>query len=185
MSYPKVIAISGASGSGKTTIIKQLAEKFDCSFLLFDDHINKDTYPSDMEAWYEDGANVSQIKTPALASSLVELLSNSDCSFVFIEEPFGKERDSMASLIDYVILLDQPLELCLTRIIKRHLCMSATHSFDSISEYLNKYEKYFRNIYKSCVAQVKNNCDLIIDEVASIEETSNTICDWLNNIIEK
>ena len=34
MPNTKVVAISGASGAGKTTIVKQLASKFDCPFLL-------------------------------------------------------------------------------------------------------------------------------------------------------
>jgi len=185
LNHPKVIAISGASGSGKTTIIKKLGEKFDCPFLLFDDHTNKDTYPTDMKAWFKGGANVSHIKTPALASSLAELLSITRRPYVFIEEPFGKERDTISSFIDYVILLDQPLELCLARIIKRHLDTPSSNTLDSISGFVNKYEEYLRDIYKCCVTQVKSNCDLIIDEVSSIEETSNMICDWLNTITEK
>ncbi|GHE90227.1 deoxynucleoside kinase [Thalassotalea profundi] len=56
-----VIAISGVSGSGKTTIVKRLASKFDCPFLLFDDHIDENTYPVNMEAWLKNGANQSLI----------------------------------------------------------------------------------------------------------------------------
>jgi len=179
MTLPKVIAISGASGSGKTTSIKQLAKKFECSFLLFDDHTNKDTYPKDMKAWLEDGANVSLIDTPDFVIALHELLSNNNSPYIFIEEPFGKERDSISALIDYVVLLDQPLELCLVRIVKRHLENPGPDSLNSIASFLHKYEEYFRIIYKSCVEQVKKNADLIIDEVTSIEETTNVISHWL------
>lgn len=63
MNSTKVIAISGASGAGKTTIVKQLAEAFNSQFLLFDHHANADTYPEDMKKWLESGANVSAIKT--------------------------------------------------------------------------------------------------------------------------
>ena len=107
MNYPKVIAISGASGSGKTTIVKQLAKVFNCPFLLFDEHTNKDTYPQNMKDWYDDGANVSLISTPDFVISLSALISSDNSRYVFIEEPFGKERDSMSALIDYVVLLDQ------------------------------------------------------------------------------
>lgn len=179
MTYPKVIAISGASGSGKTTIIKQLAKEFDCSFLLFDDHTNEDTYPQNMKSWLESGANVSLIKTPDFVTALHELLAKGISPYIFVEEPFGKERDSMSALIDYVVLLDQPLELCLTRIVKRHLKKPNSNSLNSIASFVNKYEEYFRDIYISCVKQVKSNCDLIINEVASIEETTNVISEWL------
>jgi len=185
MNYPKVIALSGASGSGKTTIIKQLAEKFDCSFLLFDDHTSKDTYPLNMKDWFENGANVSLIETPDFVTALRNLLSNNNQSYIFIEEPFGKERESMSALIDYVILLDQPLELCLTRIIKRHLEKPGPDSLHCVRSFVHKYEEYFRDIYISCVKQVKSNCDLIIDEVASIEETTNVISHWLKKNISE
>jgi uridine kinase len=179
MNYPKVIAISGASGSGKTTIVKQLAKEFNCPFLLFDDHKNKDTYPQNMKDWYDDGANVSLISTPDFVISLSALISSDNSRYVFIEEPFGKERDSMSALIDYVVLLDQPLELCLTRIIKRHVNKPQTNSLNHIASFLDKYEQYLRDIYKLTVEQVKGNSDLIIDEVLSVKGTTSAIEQWL------
>ncbi|GAC19992.1 nucleoside/nucleotide kinase family protein [Paraglaciecola arctica] len=120
MNNIKVVAVSGASGAGKTTIVKELADEFDCPFLLFDAHTDNSTYPKNIKNWLKNGANVSLIKTPRFVTSLESLISKNDSRFIFIEEPFGKERDSMSSLIDFVVLLDQPLELCLARIIKRH-----------------------------------------------------------------
>jgi len=181
MNYSKVIAISGASGSGKTTIIKQLAKDFNCPFLLFDDHTSKDTYPQNMKVWFENGADVSLIKTPDFVISLTALISSSTSRYIFIEEPFGKERDSMSALIDYVVLLDQPLELCLTRIIKRHVDKPQSNSLNHIANFLDKYEEYLRNVYISAVEQVKSNSDLIIDEVLSVKETTWNISQWLKH----
>ena len=95
-----------------------------------------------MKLWLKNGANVSLIKTPKFVSSLENLISNSNSRFIFIEEPFVKERDSISSLIDYVVLLDQPMELCLARIIKRHTKHPDSDSITSISNYLNKYEDH-------------------------------------------
>jgi uridine kinase len=181
MNNTKVVAISGVSGAGKTTIVKQLANEFDCPFLLFDDHTDKSTYPQDMKHWLNRGANVSLIKTPKFVNSLESLISKNNNRFIFIEEPFGKERDSMSSLIDYVVLLDHPMELCLARINKRHTEQPNLDSIKSISHYLDKYEDHFREVYISAVHQVRNNADLIFKELVSIKESTNYISNWLEH----
>lgn len=177
----KVVAISGTSGAGKTTMVKALANEFDCPFLLFDDHTDHNTYPSNMKSWLQNGANVSLIKTPKFVTSLEGLISKNNSRFIFIEEPFGKERDVMSSLVDYVVLLDPPLELCLARIIKRHTEQPSSESIYFIANYLDKYEDHLRDSYRSAVKQVRNNSDLIINEVVSIKETTNYISNWLKN----
>jgi uridine kinase len=67
----KVVAISGVSGCGKTSIIKQLSKTFSCPYLLFDDHTEENTYPSDMKVWFQNGADLSNIKTPILLITYV------------------------------------------------------------------------------------------------------------------
>ncbi|OHU86672.1 MULTISPECIES: hypothetical protein [Pseudoalteromonas] len=181
MNSTKVVAISGPSGAGKTTMVNELAKEFGCSFLLFDDHTDKHTYPKNMKSWLMNGANVSLIKTPKFVISLESLISKSSSRFIFIEEPFGKERDAMSPLIDYVVLLDQPLELCLSRIIRRHTEQPSSNSICSISNYLDRYEDHFRDIYISAVQQVRNNADLIFNEVASVKDTTNYISNWLKS----
>ena len=180
----KVIAISGVSGAGKTAAVKFLANSFNCPYLLFDDHTDIHTYPQDMKCWLNNGANVSLIQTPKFVSALQTLRSTNNSCFIFIEEPFGRERNSMALLIDYVVLLDQPLELCLSRIIKRHtdnLLGKSSASLNSIAIFLDKYHDHFREIYIKAANKVSLNCDLIISGNISIKETTSSISDWLKN----
>jgi uridine kinase len=182
MNNCQVVAISGVSGSGKTSIVKKLADEFNCPFLLFDDHTDKSTYPQNMKLWLNNGADVSLIKTPRFIDSLQDLVSTNASGYVFIEEPFGKSRKEISSLIDYVVLLDQPLELCLARIIKRHTDPLNVSSLDSIDHYLNRYLDHFREIYLTTANQVRNHCDLAISDVVSAKETTHCISRWLKQM---
>lgn len=174
MTRTKVVAVSGASGAGKTTIVKNLANLFNCPFLIFDNYTDIDTYPNDMKNWLDNGANVNLIKTPRFASAIKDCLAKSTSRYIFIEEPFGKGRSSLFSIIDHVILLDQPLALCLTRI-------KARHNKKSLACFMTKYDDYFKGIYEITVHQARSNSDLILNEVISISETTNRISFWLNH----
>ena len=181
---PTVVAISGISGAGKTSAVKLLAKQFDCPYLLFDDHTEPQTYPQDMKRWLNNGANVSLIQTPKFVRALQTLRATNNNHYIFIEEPFGRERDAMSLLIDYVVLLDQPLELCLSRIIKRHtdnITGNNSTSLRSIDSFLDKYHDHFRDIYIKTAIKVSRNCDLIIRGNVSIKDTNNTIINWLKN----
>lgn len=171
----KVVAISGASGCGKTSVVKYLAEHLNCPYILFDDYTDPDTYPHNMKNWLEDGADVSQIKTPRLTEALHKLIPKATSDYVFIEEPFGRCRPAIAELIDLVVLLDLPLELCLSRVIKRHIKHSTNDPSDSIAGYLTKYDDHMRDIYEAATNQVRLCSDLTIYDVMSIGQTAEFI----------
>jgi uridine kinase len=175
----KVVAISGVSGSGKTSIVKQLSEVFSCPYLFFDEHTDKKTYPKDMKRWFVNGTNLSDISTPKFIDALYELRAESDNNFIFIEEPFGRCRDSISSLIDYVVLLDMPMEVCLSRVMMRNIKHPKSDSLNSIPRYLSMYDDHFREIYIESTNQVREDCDLIIQQVGSIESTTDLISNWL------
>ncbi|TMP83142.1 hypothetical protein CWB73_02780 [Pseudoalteromonas phenolica] len=178
MQRTRVIALCGVSGAGKTSVIKRLAEAFNSPTLLFDDFVEPNTYPLDMKAWLQGGADVSQIKSPRFTKALSELKVHSDSPMIFIEEPFGRERAEIAHLIDYVIMLDMPMEVCLSRVIQRHL----KHSNDlstTLSNYLRKYDDHLRDVYIAAGNQVRQSSDLIITNVGTIASIQSIISDWL------
>lgn len=181
MSHSIVVAVSGVSGAGKTTIVKQLAKLSNCPYLLFDDNTDTNTYPKDMISWLHNGADVSLINTPKLTSSLYNLKSEDKSRFIFVEEPFGRERTVMSPLIDVVVLLDQPMELCLARIIRRHLESSQEDPIGSITKFLNKYQDHYREIYITVTNQVRKRADLVFEDVLPIQESTDYIFDWLIN----
>lgn len=161
---PGVIAISGPSGSGKTTVVKQLAELFNSPALHFDDYVDEHTYPEDMTAWLRRGADTTEIKTPRLIAELQHQIGTCQSQFIFVEEPFGRSREPVAQLIDYVVLLDIPLEICLARVIARNIDRNGQQATEFINTYLQKYESYLRNIYHKTTAQARTGAELVISE---------------------
>ncbi len=180
MESTKVIAISGASGCGKTTIIRQLSRELGCPKLQFDGYADHSSYPQDMKTWYTNGADVSLITTPGIAEALQAIKAESP-PCIFVEEPFGRQRSCIAPYIDHVVLLDTPLEICLSRVIKRNIQNPRVDSNSSVPNYLDKYESHLRDIYLDTVNQVRGNCDLIIKGVHPVSETVDIIKHWLEN----
>lgn len=180
-----VIAISGASGCGKTSLVKTLAQTLNCPALHFDDFVDENTYPQDMALWLEQGCNTSLIKTPRLTQAVKEFrCSAHSADFLFLEEPFGRERAVMTPLVDKVILLDTPLPVCLERVIAR-VNKSATglrspQNQTQLTQYLEKYHRYLADIYQQCVAQVDNNSDLQLKGDLSLTESRDYIIQWLS-----
>jgi uridine kinase len=167
MQRTRVIALSGVSGAGKTSVIKCLAEAFNSPTLLFDDFVGPNTYPLNMKAWLHQGTDVSQIKSPRFTKALSELKTQCGSPMIFIEEPFGRERAEIAHLIDYVIMLDMPMEVCLSRVIQRHLKHS-NDPFITLSNYLRKYDDHLRDVYIRVSNQVRENSDLVVTELEDV-----------------
>lgn len=182
MNRAKVVAVSGVSGSGKTSIVKQLSATFSSPALFFDEYTDINTYPKDMKLWFKNGSNVSEIKTPRLINQLNHLIESCTDEFIFIEEPFGKCRDSISPLIDLVVFLDMPMEVCLSRLIMRNINHSEIDSLKSIPKYLAMYDDHFRTIYIESSNQIRERCDLKVTQVESLESTANLISNWLQRI---
>ncbi|SEH56039.1 Uridine kinase [Rheinheimera pacifica] len=180
MDRVKVVAISGASGCGKTSTVRQLSSDFGCPFLHFDDYVHQFSYPKDMKKWKENGADVSEIYTPDMINNLRQLIESSH-SYVFVEEPFGRERSCISSFIDYVVLLDQPMDICLSRVIRRNIERHSNDSHSSVLKYLSNYEDHFRDIYIKTVNKVRKNCDLIIQEICPVSVTADIVSKWLKS----
>ncbi|ESP90831.1 uridine kinase [Pseudoalteromonas luteoviolacea] len=176
-----VIAISGVSGSGKTALVKRLAKQLDCPSLVFDDYIDVNTYPKNMKQWLKRGCNVEEITTPRFVAALEHLKLYTDAPFIVIEEPFGQCRRAMALHIDFTIVLDIPIEICLARVISRNINSPNSDSLTAIPKYLCEYEDYLRDIYLNVLEQTRHRCDLKISNVMPKQALANFVLQQLRS----
>ena len=197
------IAISSVSGGGKTTLVKRTADLLKGVSLFFDDYASVSEYPPDIKKWVEDGADVNEWKTPQFAQDLAALrkgesivshidgASISPKEFIVIEEPMGRERVEMAPLIDFVVVIDTPLEIALTRRLLRDLAPVSLENIEKASKeqlaegfveivtylegYLSGYLDAGRDLYIVVQERAKETCDLVIDGCLSVDELSQQI----------
>jgi uridine kinase len=193
-----IIAVSAVSGGGKTTLVKRTADLLEGTVLFFDDYASVSEYPPDIKKWVEDGADVNEWKTPQFAQDLTALRRGDSIvspidgasilpsEFIVIEEPMGRERAEMATLIDFVAVIDTPLEIALTRRLLRDLGPISVGNIEKatkkqlaegfvqivtyLKDYLNGYLDAGRDLYIAVQEQAKENCDLVLDGCLSVDE---------------
>lgn len=193
-----VIAVSSVSGGGKTTLVKRAASLLKGTTLFFDDYAFMSQYPPDIKKWVENGADVNEWKTPRFTQDLAALRRGESIvspldgarilpsEFIVIEEPMGRERAEMASLIDFVAVIDIPLEIALARRLLRNLGFIPLEGIEnatkeqmvegfvqvvtSLKNYLNEYLGAGRDLYLAVQKQAMENCDLVLDGFLSVDE---------------
>jgi uridine kinase len=193
-----VIAISGAAGAGKTTLVRKVADLLgDAARLHFDDYQSVAQYPqfpTDFPRWIEEGKDLDAWKIPQLLDDLkllragktIVLPAKQDevrpARFIVLEEPSGRERAGLRGLIDFVVLLDLPLEIGLARKVVEYFsyCLAETPPAE-LTEAVQKGVEYFsvyslaREYYLTLIERVRRDCDLILDGTRPTEELAQEI----------
>ena len=210
-----VIAIAGASGCGKTTLVKAVAERLgDAACLFFDDWADD---PPDFDMWGRQRPlelDYNRWKTPEFAQALATLrggkavelpqLSPSvgidrnritePAAHIVVEEPFGRLRDEMAQLVDFVVFIDAPLHIALARRLQRQLA-TAVRAADADAEgaaktlrsaatmftgFLDFYTDWGHSAYEEQCRLLRGSVDLVIDGMRGVDELSAEICRAVN-----
>jgi uridine kinase len=177
-----VIAIAGPSGGGKTTLVDHVATLLGTATrLYFDDYALVSSYPEDLAAWLAAGADPNLWRTPQLAADLRALCRGAailhpdgttrqePAPYIVLEEPFGRERQEMAAMIDVVACLDTPLEIALVRRLRRDLRKGGPYTstvdalLSGLDEYLTAYLSWARDVYHRVNSRALASCDLALD----------------------
>jgi len=194
-----VIAIAGHSGAGKSTVIEALVSRLgNANSLSLDAYESSSTYPPAAK-WIEDGADPNEFQIPQFDADVLALKNGNsiihpetgleirpDC-FLILEDPFGRGRDSLHNLIDFVVYIDTPLEVAYARkLLRKNEFLPWEDNpgvfINNLRENLLWYLRVGRSFYGAVGNRVKKNCDLIVDGTLSTEEIVEEI---IKTVMEK
>jgi uridine kinase len=186
-----IVAISGTSGSGKTTLVNAVTQSLgEAVSLHFDDYATVSSYPTDMRAWIDAGADPAEWRTPKLGDDLRAMKSGKPIKapngarmdaapYVVLEEPFGRARPEVAGLIDFVAFVDVPLEIALARRLLRDFDDGAPRQPEGYTRrlygFLSTYVAVYRDAYAEGIQLARETCDLQVDGMKTVEELAEEI----------
>jgi uridine kinase len=188
-----VIVVAGPSGGGKTTLVRHLAAVLgNATEVYFDDYAAISTSPADMPHWVATGADPNQWQTPRLVDDVQALRAGSTvvhpdgttvlqpAHYIVMEEPFGRERQEIAPLIDFVVVIDVPLEIALARRIRRTFSVgleqwSAEQLLKHVDSYLDDYIAFGSTLYGAVNSRALASCDLAVDGRQPVEQLAEQI----------
>jgi uridine kinase len=186
-SKPFVVAVSGTSGGGKTTLVDKAAELLKNSVRLhFDDYVVVDNDPAVIRAWLDAGANPDEFKTPRLPDDLRTLISGEPvvlpdgggiiepAGFILLEEPFGRARGELAALIDFAVHLHVPADIALARRIVRSIEAQERPADEQLIEYIHRELKIYiaagREAYVAAERAAAKSADLVLDGMRTTDD---------------
>jgi uridine kinase len=170
----RVIGIAGAAGSGKSTIVRELAASLPGSTVVhFDNHPVE--MPHDLSAWLADGADFDLWKAPDLEAELASAISGDE--LVLFEAPLGRRHQGSGQFIDFLVFIEVPLEIALARFVRRELSGAGP---SILPGYIEAYETLARDVYQEQLKQVMPEADLVVDGRQPIEVNVRLILDVLD-----
>jgi uridine kinase len=175
-----VVAISGMSGAGKSSVVRGTVERLgNATALYFDDYVARSTYPPDLLDWLARGADVDEWKTPHLAADLRALRSAGTYEFVIVEEPFGRRRAEMHDLIDASAHLDVPTDVLLARRLLRRLTEEREQFGDRLLDQLHRdlteHLTTDRSLELAGAISSRAAADIILDGRKTLDELTETL----------
>jgi uridine kinase len=104
---------------------------------------------------------------------------------IVVEEPFGRSRPELGTLIDFVVVLDTPFEVALARRLLRELRGSENSEPGKLSSrHIKFHEEYLengvRNLYVAVQRLALKQADFVLDGLLTPDDMANKIISLLS-----
>ena len=201
-SKPYVIVIAGYVGSGKSTVAARLSKLLGNAPILTFDHYEKYIeWPQDMNRWLQNGADPDQIRIPRLKEDLLSLIQGKPVSdpfdgaillpaqYILLEEPSGGLRGEIRELINQVVYIDVPQDLCVIRLVERLMDMGVWRSagtfegeskedlarqLNAVAAWITHYQ-LARQMYMLGSQMAHQNAANVVDGMRTVDEIANDV----------
>jgi len=185
-----VIAVAGASGAGKTTLVRNVAELLgDATTFFFDDYCGPGCEPPDLAQWLRDGADPDAWMSPHMGEHLRALrrgeavtnprrgTQTAPAPYIVMEEPFGRARAEVRDLVDFVVCIDLPLEIALARrVLRTAQAIGDCERFrDVVRGGMKAYLNSGRETYLAANRLARAACELVVDGTRPADELAREV----------
>ncbi|HET57700.1 MAG TPA: uridine kinase [Deltaproteobacteria bacterium] len=187
-----IIAVAGPIGSGKSTLVREIARGLGNASILHYDRYEHATHrtPAEMIQWMRAGADFNDFALPGLTRDLsklkngVPVVNSADGEtiaaerFTVFEMPLGRAHRQAASFIDLLLWIDIPFDIALARkageYARRLLAEGdGTGGLNWLAEYFGNYLSLIRPLMKIQEERVRPGADLVLD---GLEEPRDMAC---------
>ena len=197
-----VIAIAGPPGSGKSTLVTELAERLDqaCIISCDDYQMITDRPIEEITEWASNGGNYNEFVIPQLSEDLERLKNGetitdrsgngevSPAPYILFETLFGREHQESARFIDLLVWIDVPMDLALARKVKSFTGMFLSEAYIGqcaenmtwLDNYLTSYMSETRQLLVMQRERIAASADVIVNGQDDVDSVVNQIVEAIS-----
>jgi len=176
-----VIGLAGVPGSGKTTLTQHLQKKFGQARVVYYDAFQTIVHmpPDQVRKWFAAGADPNEFALTELIGELKRQTqihpTDRHRPLVIFETPFGRIHRTTGAFIDFLVWIDTPLDVALSR---ATLAFLASVKQGEAAEFIKWQTQYMQNypmlrpMYVNQREKIMSSADLVVDGNQPPEESA-------------
>lgn len=162
-----IIAVSGVTAGGKTTIINELKKNIKSAKSLHFDDYDFEGEVDNFHQWVINGADYNVWNLEPLKEDILKFKEDIEVQYILLDYPFAYKNDLIKPFIDCAIFIDTPLDIAMARRVLRDMSNSTG---DEIRKDMSFYLKYARVAYEEMLNTILPNSDYVVDGSMQLDE---------------